>query len=364
MTDHRDVAGLEYLEAVTRVLQRRRLAEPERETWEAAEVQWWWPRDQHEDPSYARVWCDADGPAAAVIFTRWGNELGCTVLADGDFAPAWRFTSERSGHLQATAIEMEIIDRDVQTQDSYIASWLDPSEIRAPKRPLLGGYEIVSRAQGADRPHPMAARNGAEVESRLRQCSLYDSTLDLAVRAADDTIAGYALFWADPVTHVGVVEPMRVEAAARPIRSRSRSTSARAFRRPMSRGSGATCRAVPQARDMIERTRHEHRRDHRAFGCGDRRFAAASSVRGRDGRLRTGAGGPGGAPPRACAGGGSRRAADSRRDREQGAHRHRLRLLPAGGGVSQRAFVRGRRDGAQRRADRAVLILAVDDRRL
>jgi GNAT superfamily N-acetyltransferase len=225
MTDHRDVAGFEYLEAVTRVLQRRRLAEPERETWEAAEVQWWWPRDQHEDPSYARVWCDADGPTAAVIFTRWGSELGCTVLADGDFAPAWRFTSERSGHLQATAIEMEILDRDVRTQDaaraigylpsqdSYIASWLDPSEIRAPKRPLLGGYEIVSRAQAVDRPHPMAGRNGAEVESRLRHCSLYDSTLDLAVRAADDTIAGYALFWADPVTRVGVVEPMRVEAA-------------------------------------------------------------------------------------------------------------------------------------------------------
>jgi hypothetical protein len=40
MTDHRDVAGLEYLDAVTRVLQRRRLAQPERETWEAAEVQW------------------------------------------------------------------------------------------------------------------------------------------------------------------------------------------------------------------------------------------------------------------------------------------------------------------------------------
>jgi GNAT superfamily N-acetyltransferase len=223
MTDHRDVAGLEYLDAVTRVLQRRRLAQPERETWEAAEVQWWWPRDQHEDPSYARVWRDGDGPSAAVIFTRWGNELSCTVLADGDFTPAWRFISERSARLGATPIEMEIIDRELQmrdaaraigylpSQDTYVASWLAPSEIRAPRRPLPDGYEIISRAHTGGRPHPMTGRNGAEVEPRLRQCSLYDPNLDLAVRAADDTIAGYALFWADPVTRVGVVEPMRVE---------------------------------------------------------------------------------------------------------------------------------------------------------
>jgi GNAT superfamily N-acetyltransferase len=225
VNDHRDVAGLEYLDAVTRVLQRRRLAEPQRETWEAGEVQWWWPRDQHEDPSFARVWHDADGPAAAVVFTRLGTELSCTVLADGDFEPAWRYVSERTERWQASLIEMEIIDREVEmgnvargigyvpSEDTYVASWLDPSEIRAPMRPLAGGYEIVSRAQIADRPHPMAGRNGAEVEPRLRQCSLYDPHLDLAVRAEDDTIAGYALFWADPVTRVGVVEPMRVEEA-------------------------------------------------------------------------------------------------------------------------------------------------------
>jgi ribosomal protein S18 acetylase RimI-like enzyme len=225
MTDHRDVVGLEYLDAVTRVLHRRRLAEPARETWEAAELQWWWPRDQHEDPSYARVWCDADGPSCAVIFTRWGHELGCTVLADGDFAPAWRFIAERSAALQPSPIELEIIDREVQMRDAarasgyvpsentYVASWMQPSEIRAPRRPLADGYEIVSRAQTGNGPHPMAGRNGTEVEPRLRECSLYDPNLDLAVRAADGTIAGYALFWADPLTRVGVVEPMRIEDA-------------------------------------------------------------------------------------------------------------------------------------------------------
>ena len=57
----------------------------------------------------------------------------------------------------------------------------------------------------------MIARNGELVEARLRQCSLYDPTLDLAVEDADGRVAGYALFWFDHTTLVGLLEPMRVE---------------------------------------------------------------------------------------------------------------------------------------------------------
>ncbi len=59
----------------------------------------------------------------------------------------------------------------------------------------------------------MRRRNGEQVEARLRQCALYDPELDLAVETADGQVAGYALFWYDPVTRVGLVEPMRVEDA-------------------------------------------------------------------------------------------------------------------------------------------------------
>ena len=59
----------------------------------------------------------------------------------------------------------------------------------------------------------MRRRSGEAVEARLRQCSLYDPALDLAVEAADGEVAGYALFWFDSVTKVGLVEPMRVEDA-------------------------------------------------------------------------------------------------------------------------------------------------------
>ena len=59
----------------------------------------------------------------------------------------------------------------------------------------------------------MVGRNGTAIEEGLRECSLYDPSLDLQVLAPDGSSAGYALFWADPVTGVGMVEPMRVEEA-------------------------------------------------------------------------------------------------------------------------------------------------------
>jgi predicted N-acetyltransferase YhbS len=80
-------------------------------------------------------------------------------------------------------------------------------------RGLPEGFEIVDRADTGDAPHPMVHRNGPEVGARLGQVSLYDPTLDLAIRTSSGEVAGYALFWFDPVTRVGMLEPMRVEDA-------------------------------------------------------------------------------------------------------------------------------------------------------
>jgi GNAT superfamily N-acetyltransferase len=91
-------------------------------------------------------------------------------------------------------------------------TWMD-----APERPAVAAlpdeFVLVDRAGATTRPHPIRRRGGESVEARLRQCSLYDSVLDLAVESSDGTVAGYALFWFDPVTAVGLVEPMRVEEA-------------------------------------------------------------------------------------------------------------------------------------------------------
>jgi GNAT superfamily N-acetyltransferase len=89
-------------------------------------------------------------------------------------------------------------------------AWMDAEE-RPDVTPLPEGFVLVDRALETTRPHPMRHRNGEAVEARLRQCSLYDPALDLAAETADGQVGGYALFWFDPVTRVGMLEPMRVE---------------------------------------------------------------------------------------------------------------------------------------------------------
>ena len=78
---------------------------------------------------------------------------------------------------------------------------------------LPEGFALVDRTERMTSPHPMRRRSGEVVAARLQQCSLYDPALDLAVETTAGEVAGYALFWFDPVTKVGLVEPMRVEDA-------------------------------------------------------------------------------------------------------------------------------------------------------
>ena len=86
-----------------------------------------------------------------------------------------------------------------------------PTSRRAAVSSLPEGFELVSRLDVPQRPHHMIARNGERVASLLAECSLYRPELDLAVYASDGRVAGYGLFWSDPVTGVGMVEPMRTE---------------------------------------------------------------------------------------------------------------------------------------------------------
>ena len=78
---------------------------------------------------------------------------------------------------------------------------------------LPPGFRLLSRAETEDRPHHMISRNGEEVAERLRECSIYSADLDLVILGDQEVVAGYALFWADTETGVGLVEPMRVEDA-------------------------------------------------------------------------------------------------------------------------------------------------------
>jgi GNAT superfamily N-acetyltransferase len=214
--------GREYLALVTDLLQRQRLADPVAGLWEAADLQWWYTRDPHPDDADAVVWVDGDAPVTAAVFTRWSaSRYGCAVLGDPTFAAAWEFVHRRCGELAAASIKMEVDPTSpvsvaeparagfTEHVETIAVSWLDSAD-RAAVRALPNGYTLATRLEQSG-PHPMIKRNGADVEARLRDCSLYDPELDLALLTGDGAAAGYAMFWADPRTGVGLVEPMRIE---------------------------------------------------------------------------------------------------------------------------------------------------------
>jgi predicted N-acetyltransferase YhbS len=218
------LSGLERLTATTSVLQRARLADPLGGMWEAADVQWWWRRPRASDDLALPVWFDETGPVAAAGLTAWDDNWQADVFAVPSIAHeagVWAATLEAAAGQHDEALKMLVREDDARLADLAIThgfamtdelsgtAWMDADQ-RAPIAPVEG-WAIVDRLIRADHPHPMIARNGELVESRLRQCSLYDPTLDLAVEDADGRVAGYALFWFDHTTLVGLLEPMRVE---------------------------------------------------------------------------------------------------------------------------------------------------------
>ncbi len=213
--------GLGRLHATTTVLQRARLADPLGGMWEAADVQWWWRRPRATDELPLPVWFDEVGPVAAAGLTAWDDRWQADIFAVPSIVKeedVWAATLEAAaGHRGEVLVrEDDTLLADLAIQSGFAmtdelsgTSWMDADH--RPPVAQVDGFAIVDRVTRADRPHPMIARNGELVEQRLRQCSLYDPALDLAVEDADGRVAGYALFWFDHTTLVGLLEPMRVE---------------------------------------------------------------------------------------------------------------------------------------------------------
>jgi ribosomal protein S18 acetylase RimI-like enzyme len=224
------LTGLERLTAVTALLNRIRLEEPRGGVWEAADMQWWWRRPRASDGAAVPVWFDdADQPMAAAVLTEWPQAWfldvirlpGLTVALDDLTEPAWAHLERRRGS--------PVIEAIVAADDVELGAWYEgrgfavagelwsgwqPAAARPAVVAMPTGYRLVDRAvrAGDAAPrHPMVGRNGPDVEARLRQTTLYDPRLDLAVLAPDGSVAGYSLYWHDPVTGVGLVEPVRVE---------------------------------------------------------------------------------------------------------------------------------------------------------
>lgn len=209
------------------LLQRMRLASAEGGVWEAADIQWWYRQERETDRAGQLFWLDEHGgPLAAFIATDFGHSVQCDVLVLPDDPryerEVWRAAI---GSADDVGLRAEFVVRLDNTtgiaelaaagygpagETGVVPCWLAAAR-RPEMPPLAAGYRVFSRADAADRPHPLAARNGTDVEARLQECSLYRSELDLVVVAPDGQVAGYGLFWADPITGVGLIEPIRTE---------------------------------------------------------------------------------------------------------------------------------------------------------
>jgi GNAT superfamily N-acetyltransferase len=218
------LSGLARLEATTALLQRALRADPLGCMWQSADVQWWWRRPRATDDLALPVWFDDVGPVAAAGLTAWDDAWQVDAFAVPsivDIEEVWAAALEAAAAHGGLALETLVHGADEERIDLARRSGFTPSDglsgstwMDAGDRPLVehvDGFSIVDRRLRADRQHPMIARNGEAVEARLRQCSLYDPALDLAVEDADGNVAGYALFWFDPTTLAGLLEPMRVE---------------------------------------------------------------------------------------------------------------------------------------------------------
>jgi ribosomal protein S18 acetylase RimI-like enzyme len=219
--------GFEALMLATELLQRARRADPQAGLWEAADVQWWWRRPRRSDEIEKLFWIDDEGPVAGVLLTSWTDDAWqCDPVvvprASGvDPSVVWRRALEHAATHAAKGFEVPVRDDDRAFQELAQRSGLTAGEqdstawMDAADRPAVlappEGFALVDRTQRRNAPHPMRHRNGETVARRLAQCPLYDPALDLAVETADGRVAGYSLYWFDPITKVGLVEPVRVE---------------------------------------------------------------------------------------------------------------------------------------------------------
>ena len=222
------LVGLDYLQAVTALLQRTRNAHPTLGLYEAADLQWWWGRPRPSDDVGQLFWRDDDGECVAgVVLTEWSDRVALSPVFLPDASPELVAYVVDRGLAHASesgygAIEVEVSQDDALLRDLLLArgfaiteqgfiaeAWLDATSAVDVSQ-LHDGYRLTSRADTMDRPHHNGL-TGPEVSERLLQTSLYRTGLDLLVVDANENQAAFGVFWFDDATATGLVEPMRTE---------------------------------------------------------------------------------------------------------------------------------------------------------
>jgi GNAT superfamily N-acetyltransferase len=223
--------GIHYLTAATTLLHRIRSIHQTAGLLEAADLQWWWRAPRSTDRFPQLFWFDDLGrPVAGVITTDWGDSVSLDPIIMPHAAPDWLAHVVERGIAHACEFGFETLQVVVDSADhvtrdllvghgfvpeddgrlQVVDAWLGVGD-RPPVSSLHEKYRLCSRLDTMHRPHHMIGRNGPELEERLRQTSLYRPDLDLLVLDEHDAVAAYGLFWFDPDTLTGLVEPMRTE---------------------------------------------------------------------------------------------------------------------------------------------------------
>lgn len=215
--------GLDYLAQASGLLQRIRQEQAHAGVWEAADLQWWWRTQRSTDTVPQAFWMDATGQTVgAVIRTDWNGSVAIDVIAhpsldatniDDLWSAATSVVTEGRSFESMIDVTDSVADSRltgaglVDTDERGASAWMDSP--RAPTiSPLPAGHRLIDRATSNDGIHHMADRNGLDVEKRLNETSLYRADLDLLVVDPSGVPAAYGLFWFDPVTSIGFVEPM------------------------------------------------------------------------------------------------------------------------------------------------------------
>ncbi|MBD3236161.1 MAG: GNAT family N-acetyltransferase [Candidatus Eisenbacteria bacterium] len=223
------LAGRAHLAEITALLRGIRLSDRFAGLYEAADAQWWWRQDDASDPRRQQFWRTGRTTVAALLLYDEGGTWTCDFVHLPSL-PAPMMETLRSDILRTLSEIPEPATLTVREDDAALRTALVRHGWRqtglstvqtvleaAPKAAavLPEGFQFETRAAASGRPHPMTRqnRNPADVEERFAACSLYRPDLDYAVVHLSGAAVAYALFWADPITHVGLIEPLRTEEA-------------------------------------------------------------------------------------------------------------------------------------------------------
>lgn len=230
-------AGRDYLGMATAFLIACRRADPCGGLWDAADIQWWWREDDFQTPDHQRFFETADGAPRAMLLLspsyhtfdyelapgEEDSDLGRRVIATG---LAWLERLQRDptvtsrpgffldGRHHALRRLAEAHGYRGST-DPFVKTCMTLPSALEPA--TLPGRYAVRPIQHEDIVHghqPVLTTRHSDIE-RLDQASLYNPRHHLVVADEDNHAVAECIYWIEPTTRIGLIEPVVTHRAHR-----------------------------------------------------------------------------------------------------------------------------------------------------